>query len=128
MKLIPAQLVKPFVKSNKNDFPDAEAIAGAVDRQNMRFVPIKTDDQGREFAAWLGIVSRQYSTGGEAKLYGISKRGNNYTAEAFCRTGVRYLIMARRLISTNRPNTFTQTSFHSKLFPCIHAADHTFGE
>ena len=45
VKLIPAQLVKPFVKSNKNDFLDAEAIAEAVDRHNMRFVPIKTDDQ-----------------------------------------------------------------------------------
>ena len=45
MKLIPAQFVKPFVKSNKSDFLDAEAIAEAVDRQNMRFVPIKTDDQ-----------------------------------------------------------------------------------
>ena len=42
VKLIPAQFVKPFVKSNKNDFLDAEAIAEAVDRQNMRFVPIKT--------------------------------------------------------------------------------------
>jgi transposase len=45
VKLIPAQFVKPFVKSNKSDFLDAEAIAEAVDRQNMRFVPIKTDDQ-----------------------------------------------------------------------------------
>jgi transposase len=45
VKLIPAQFVKPFVKSNKNDFLDAEAIAEAVDRKNMRFVPIKTDDQ-----------------------------------------------------------------------------------
>ena len=45
VKLIPAQFVKPFVKSNKNDFLDAEAIAEAVDRANMRFVPIKTDDQ-----------------------------------------------------------------------------------
>ena len=45
VKLIPAQFVKPFVKSNKNDFIDAEAIAEAVDRENMRFVPIKTDDQ-----------------------------------------------------------------------------------
>src|SRR6267143_5797667 len=45
VKLIPAQFVKPFVKSNKNDFVDAEAIAEAVERKNMRFVPIKTDDQ-----------------------------------------------------------------------------------
>ena len=203
VKLIPAQFVKPFVKSNKNDFIDAEAIAEAVDRQNMRFVPIKTDDQldlqalhrvrdrlitrrtsvinqlrafllerglvfakspaklrermpeilenaeegltprmrnllallweewkgleqqvvdlnleveliasgdtacmrlrqipgigplvataivasigngaafhkGREFAAWLGLVPKQYSTGGKSKLSGISKRGNRY--------------------------------------------------
>jgi transposase len=33
------------VKSNKNDFVDAEAIAEAVERKNMRFVPIKTDDR-----------------------------------------------------------------------------------
>jgi transposase len=203
VKLIPAQFVRPFVKSNKNDFLDAEAIAEAVDRQNMRFVSIKTDDQldlqalhrvrdrlitrrtsvinqlrafllerglvfakspaklrermpeilenaeedltprmrnllallwnewkdleqqvvdlnheveliassdaaclrlrqipgigplvataivasigngaafhkRREFAAWIGLVPRQYSTGGKAKLYGISKRGNRY--------------------------------------------------
>ena len=45
VRLIPGQFVKPFVKTNKNDFNDAEAIAEAVTRQNMRFVPIKTDDQ-----------------------------------------------------------------------------------
>jgi transposase len=203
VKLIPAQFVKPFVKSHKNDFVDAEAIAEAVERENMRFVPIKTDDQldlqslhrvrerlmtrrtalinqirgfllergivfakspirlreampevlenvhenltprmrnliamlwsewkdlelqivemndeveriassddacirlrripgigplvataivasigngaafhkGREFAAWMGLVPKQHSTGGKAKLYGISKRGNCY--------------------------------------------------
>ncbi len=203
VRLIPAQFVKPFVKSNKNDFLDAEAMAEAVDRQNMRFVPIKTDDQldlqaihrvrdrlisrrtavinqlrafllergmvfakspaklhkeipevlenaeedltprmrnllalcgvsgrrleqqivemnmeveqiassdaacqrlqripgigpliataivatigngaafrkGREFAAWMGLVPRQHSTGGKAKLFGISNRGNRY--------------------------------------------------
>src|SRR6202012_4708756 len=45
VRLIPAQFVRPFVKSNKNDFVDAEAIAEAVERKNMLFVPIKTDDQ-----------------------------------------------------------------------------------
>ena len=45
VRLIPAQFVKPFRKSNKNDFLDAEAIAEAVTRQNMRFVPLKTADQ-----------------------------------------------------------------------------------
>ena len=32
----------------------------------------------REFAAWLGLVPRQHSTGGKARLGGISKRGNRY--------------------------------------------------
>src|SRR5258708_22237914 len=45
VRIMPAQFLKPFVKSNKNDFIDAEAIAEAVERKNMRFVPIKTDDQ-----------------------------------------------------------------------------------
>jgi transposase len=208
VRLIPAQFVKPFLKSNKNDFLDAEAIAEAVARKNMRFVPIKTDDQldlqalhrvrdrlvhrrtalinqirgfllergitfpkgpanlrnqmpsmlenadqnltprmrnlldhlwqewkclncdieqvsddieaiacqdaacqrlrqipgvgplvstatvaaigngaafrkGREFAAWLGLIPRQHSTGGKARLLGISKRGSIYLRRMF---------------------------------------------
>jgi transposase len=203
VRLIPAQFVKPYRKSNKNDFIDAEAIAEAVTKHNMRFVQIKTEEQldvqamhrvrdrlvqrrtalineirgfllergitfaadpihlrknlpgviedaeqklstrlrwllermwqewkqveidikvmteeikriseenalcrrlrqipgfgplvstatvaaigngaafrrGRDFAAWVGVVPRQYSTGGKQKLFGISKRGNVY--------------------------------------------------
>jgi transposase len=202
-RLMPAQYVKPYVKTNKNDYIDAEAIAEAVARPTMRFVPIKTDEQldmqslhrvrerwvarrtaivnqirglllergitlrkgrrhvdaalpeiledatsklsgalrillaqlkleldqmamrideadavlnktahenaacqrlvaipgigpvtataliaaigngaafrkGREFAAWMGVVPREHSTGGKQKLLGISKRGNSY--------------------------------------------------
>ncbi len=216
-RLIPAQFVKPFLKSNKNDFLDAEAIAKAVERENMRFVPIKTDDQldlqalhrvrerlvsrrtavinqirafllergitfrkgpamlrrqlpeirenadaplsprirsllammwqdwkqldeqvesfnmqsetigrgdavfqrlreipgvgpliasavvasigngaafrkGREFAAWLGLIPKQYSTGGKAKLLGISKRGNRYLRTMFIH-GARSVVL-----------------------------------
>ena len=204
VRLIPAQYVKPYVKTNKSDYIDAEAIA----RPTMRFVPIKTDDQldlqslhrvrerwvmrrtavinqirglllergitvrkgrrymeaalpriledadvklsgalrmllaqlkldldqlaerideadaviqktadeneacqrlveipgigpvtataviaaignggafhkGREFSAWLGIVPREHSTGGQQKLLGISKRGNSYLRRLF---------------------------------------------
>ena len=203
VRLIPAQFVKPYRKSNKNDFIDAESIAEAVTKENMRFVQIKTQEQldvqamhrvrdrlvqrrtalineirgfllergitfaaqpiylrknlptviedaeqnlsprlrwllqrmwqewkqveidikamtdeierisnenalcrrlrqipgfgplvstatvaaigngaafrrGRDFAAWVGVVPRQYSTGGKQKLFGISKRGNVY--------------------------------------------------
>ena len=45
VKLIAPQFVKPYVKSNKNDIADAEAICEAVGRPSMRFVPIKTIDQ-----------------------------------------------------------------------------------
>ena len=39
VRLIVGQFVKPFVESNKNDYVDAEAIAEAVGRKNMRFRP-----------------------------------------------------------------------------------------
>ncbi len=42
VKLIPPQFVKPYVKSNKNDARDAEAICEAMSRPNMRFVTVKT--------------------------------------------------------------------------------------
>ncbi len=45
VKLINPQFVKPYVKSNKNDAVDAEAICEAVTRPNMRFVAIKNKDQ-----------------------------------------------------------------------------------
>ena len=34
--------------------------------------------RGRDMAAWLGLVPRQYSTGGKERLLGISKRGDSY--------------------------------------------------
>jgi len=44
VKLMPAQYVKPYVKRQKNDMADAEAIAEAVTRPNMRFVATKEPD------------------------------------------------------------------------------------
>jgi hypothetical protein len=55
--------------------------------------------KGREFPSWLGLVPRQHSTGGKARLFGISKRGNSYLRKT-----------------------------HSSLFPCSQTADHTFAE
>jgi len=208
VRLLPPQYVRPYVKANKNDFRDAEAIAEAVGRGTMRFVPVKTTAQldlqalhrvrtrlvaertalinqtraflleqgfplrpgrlvlkrelptmladetlslsglmrallqrlfsqwlhldteidavtrelngvakkdpacrrllevpgvgtlvatavvaaigsgrafakGRDFAAWLGLVPRQHSTGGKPRLLGISKRGNRYLRRLF---------------------------------------------
>jgi transposase len=45
VRLIPPQFVRPFVKGQKNDYQDAEAIGEAVVRPTMRFVALKTVDQ-----------------------------------------------------------------------------------
>jgi transposase len=45
VRLIPPQYVKPYVKRNKTDAHDAEAICEALGRPTMRFVPIKTVEQ-----------------------------------------------------------------------------------
>ena len=45
VRLMAPQFVKPYVKTNKNDRNDAEAICEAVARPNMRFVPVKTPEQ-----------------------------------------------------------------------------------
>jgi len=45
VKLMPAVYVKPYVKRQKNDATDAEAICEAVTRPTMRFVEIKSEDQ-----------------------------------------------------------------------------------
>jgi len=44
-RLMSPQFVKPYVKSNKNDVANAEAICEAVARPNMRFVPVKSIEQ-----------------------------------------------------------------------------------
>lgn len=82
VRLMPAVYVKPYVKRQKNDAADAEAICEAVSRPTMRFVPIKSEQQQavimlhrarehlirqrtmivnaiRAHAAELGLVSRQ---------------------------------------------------------------------
>ena len=45
VRLIPPAYVKPFVKRQKNDAADAEAISEAALRPTMRFVPVKTESQ-----------------------------------------------------------------------------------
>ena len=45
VRLMPAQYVKAYIKGNKHDAADAEAICEAVSRPTMRFVPVKTAEQ-----------------------------------------------------------------------------------
>lgn len=45
VRIVPAQFVKPYVKTNKNDYHDAAAIAEAASRASMRCVPLKSLEQ-----------------------------------------------------------------------------------
>ena len=103
VRQVPPAYAKPFRQGHKNDFRDAYAVAEAVQRPSTRCVPVKTGDQldlqalhrvliasamvaaiangaafakGRDFAAWLGLVPKQRSTGDRTILGHISKRGN----------------------------------------------------
>ena len=59
VKLMAPQFVKPYVKTNKNDAADAEAICEAVRRPNMRFVSIKTVEQQAGHCQCNGIDAQE---------------------------------------------------------------------
>jgi transposase len=63
VRLIPAAYVKPYVKRNKTDARDAEAICEALSRPNMRFVPVKTvlQQASRGLERSLDLLTRQRS-------------------------------------------------------------------
>src|SRR5258706_407812 len=104
VRLIPAQYVKPYVKTNKSDYIEAEAMIEQTVQESeacQRLMQIPgigpvtatavisaigngaAFRKGREFAAWTGLVPREHSTGGKQKLLGISKRGNRYLRKLF---------------------------------------------
>jgi transposase len=79
VKLMAPQFVKPYVKTNKNDAADAEAICEAVTRPNMRFVPVKNVDQQAILSihrARQGFVKARTAQGNQIRgllmEYGIS--------------------------------------------------------
>jgi transposase len=105
VRMMPARYVKPYVKRNKNDAADAEAICEA-DRRILTWhraseLSRRLDDipgvgpliatasvasipdpqafkSGRDMSAWIGLVPKQNSTGGKERLGHISKAGNRY--------------------------------------------------
>jgi transposase len=54
---------------------------------------------GRQFAAWLGLVPQQYSSGGKERLGGISKRGDGYIRRLLVH-GARAIVGWRKRSST----------------------------
>jgi transposase len=59
-------------------------------------------ERGRDFAAWLGLVPRQHSTGGRSILGRISKRGSKY---------LRTLLIQAAKVLLMRPHNWTRYSF-----------------
>lgn len=112
-RIIPAIYVKPFNKGQKNDCNDAEAIAAAEPNcGKVMSIPgigpmISTAmvaaigagdgfDRGRDFAAWVGLVPRQYSTGGRTVLGRISKRGSRCLRMLFVQAAKVIMIRPHR--------------------------------
>jgi transposase len=63
--------------------------------------------KGRDFATWVGLVPREYSTGGKQKLLGISKRRNSYLRKLFVR-GARAVLQFKEKQSSGLSTWLTQ--------------------
>jgi transposase len=63
-------------------------------------------ERGRDFASWLGLVPRQYSTGGRSILGRISKRGSKY---------LRTLLIQAAKVLLMRPHNWARYSFGPRL-------------
>jgi hypothetical protein len=129
---MPAQYVKPYVKANKSDYIDAEAIAEAVQRPRMRFVPIKTEEQldlqalhrVRERGLTLtGLLMEGLGRRREGWGYLIAKAADTYRAHtqylsiSFCSSPFALAFLAtpfsRGDISDNKPVIFASAMLSS---------------
>ena len=96
-RIIPAIYVKPFVKGQKNDYNDAEAIAEAALRPNLRFVQEKTSSTCRRVTAsgpdWSPVGQRRST---RSALFSSSRALPSGPARApFARRSARYWRTAR---------------------------------
>src|SRR5437879_13318805 len=77
VRLMPPAYVKPYVKRNKNDGRDAEAISEAVNRPTMRFVPVKSVEQQATLAVHgtRALLVRQRTMAANALRAALSELG-----------------------------------------------------
>lgn len=108
VKLIPGQFVKPFLKGQKNDFRDAEAVAEAVQRPTMRFVPTKSVDQLDLQALHrvrARLVGQRTATVNQIRAF-LLERG------IAVRQGLRFLRQVLPDILANRADALTPRMVH----------------
>jgi len=121
VRLISPQFVKPFVKGNKNDGNDAEAICEAMQRPSMRFVPIKSVAQ-QDIQSLHRIRSRLVNerTGLVCQIRGILAERGIVFAKSITRARREFPVIAQDL--TN-PLTPTLRTMMSELIEELRALD-----
>ena len=75
-KLIPPIYVKPFLKRQKNDANDSEAIVEAAQRPTMRFVAVKTRKRRRVRCCFVPVISWCASARKRSTQFGVSSRSS----------------------------------------------------
>ncbi len=133
VKLMPPRYVKPYVKRNKNDAADAEAICEAVTRPTMRFVAVKSTEQQsvlmvhrtrellvrqrtmlvnalRAHMAELGVVAR-VGLPQVKKLLAVIADGNDERIPTLARTCLKGLV--RQLLSLEREIVGAERRIHT---------------
>src|SRR4249920_2296516 len=109
VRLMPPAYVKPYVKRQKNDAADAEAIeipgVGPVLATALiaSVADPKTFRSGRDFSAWIGLVPKQRSSGGRDKLGSISKEGDRYLRSLFTAGALAVIRYAKIHGTKHRP-------------------------
>lgn len=121
VRLISPQFVKPFVKGNKNDGNDAEAICEAMQRPNMRFVPIKTVEQ-QDIQSLHRIRTRLVNerTGLVCQIRGILAERGIVFAKSITRARREFPVIAQDL---NNPLTPTLRMMMGELIEELRVLD-----
>jgi transposase len=104
-RIIPAIYVKPFLKGQKNDYNDAEAIAEAALRPNLRVVKEKSQDQlDLQARRGFGVAGSSTPAGQiSANVEGVGKRDPGAVPEPASRHDPVYQLRST-LNSERRPN------------------------
>src|SRR6266404_1130931 len=79
---------------------------------------------GREFAAWLGLVPRQNSTGGKPRLGGISKRGDGYLRRLLV-SGAHAVLLRRSITAQADPWLISLLGSNPRLVAAVAVANKT---
>ena len=98
-RLMPAKYVRPYSKGQKNDFRDAEAIAEAVQRPTMKFVPTKTAEQLDLQALHRvreRLVSQRTGVINQIRAFLLERGIAVRQGRQFLRAGLRTILATRR--------------------------------